>query len=321
MLRTIDGGNLPHILDRIASHRRALASVLPVGVAHHHCGNPSSALQLEKLYGGPVLFSGLASLVLSCKEISAIHRHHRATLCRLQKLAPNTPDSVVYFLAGSLPGIALLHLKQLGLFGMLARQGRESILVSLGIQALQYKGKGSSRSWFSQLRSITQQYGLKDPLLYLQSPQTKLTWKNECKAKVISWWETKLRGEADLLTSLTYFHPSFMSLAKPHPVWTLAESPFEVKKAVTMANMLSGRYVTDHRSRYWSASNPQGNCQLCLLENFPETPGTLEHLLLSCPALADVRKDTTSHWSAYMVDKPFLLPLVSNHTINLGEGV
>ena len=119
--------------------------------------------------------------------------------------------------------------------------------------------------------------------------------------------------------SLTYFYPLFMSLTKSHPVWTCAESPFEVKKAVTMANMLSGRYVTDHRARHWSATNPQGNCQLCMLEKFPETPGTLEHLLLCCPALAEVRKDCTSLWSAYMVDKSFLLPIVSKHTVNPGE--
>ena len=67
---------------------------------------------------------------------------------------------------------------------------------------------------------------------------------------MISWWEERLRGEAALLLSLTYFKPMFMSLAFPHPMWTMAESPLEVRKACTVASILSGRYVTNHRARH-----------------------------------------------------------------------
>jgi hypothetical protein len=162
---------MPHVLDRISAHRRAMASVLPAGAARHHRAKPSVTLQLEKLYGGEVLFSGLASLVLSCKEISMIHRHHRMTLCRLQKLAPTTPDCVVFFLAGSLPGTALLHLCMLGLLGMLARLGPDSILQQIGRQVLLSNGRG--KSWFLLLRTICHQYALPDPLQILQSQPSK----------------------------------------------------------------------------------------------------------------------------------------------------
>ena len=242
-----------------------------------------------------------------------MHRHHRTTLCRLQKLARTTPDCVVFFLAGSLPSTALIHIRQLGLLGMMARLGDSSVLQRIGKEALLHNS--NYKSWFQGMRSVTSQYGLPDPLLVLQSPPTKDTWKKICKAKVVSWWEERLRGEASLLSSLTYFKPCYMSLSRTHPLWTMAESPHEVSKACTVASMVSGRYVTDHRARHWSSSNPSGLCQLCLVTDQLEAPGTLEHLLLRCPVLSETRSKSISHWSAYMSDKPDLLAIVKHHTL------
>ena len=99
----------------------------------------------------------------------------------------------------------------------------------------------------------------------------------------------------------------------------MAESPFEVKKASIVADMLSGRYVTDYRARHWSSSNPNGYCQLCLVTGHIAVLGTLEHLLLKCPALADTRRKSVSHSSNYLVDKPSLLPIVKHHTLTPGH--
>jgi hypothetical protein len=307
---------MPHILDRVSAHRRAMASVLPAGAALHHRANPKSTMQLERLYGCPVLLSGLAALVLTSREIAMVHRHHRLTLCRLQKLPSTTPDCVVFFLAGSLPATGLIHLRQLGLLGMIARLGENSILQQLGRQVLLSNGRG--KSWFLQVRTISEQYNLPDPLLVLQTPPSKHSWKALCKSRIISWWEVRLRGEAILLPSLKYFYPSYMSLTTPHPLWTMAESPYQVNKANTVATMLSGRYVTDHRARYWSQSNPDGHCQLCLFTGHPATPGTLEHLLLKCPTLAETRTQSNSNWSAYLADKPSLFPIIMHHTLTPG---
>ena len=79
--------------------------------------------------------------------------------------------------------------------------------------------------------------------------------------------------------------------------------------------MLSGRYVTDHRARFWSKSNPEGYCQLCQATGHELAIGSLEHLLLKCPVLSENRSQSISHWSLNMVDKPDLLPLVTNHTL------
>ena len=152
----------------------------------------------------------------------------------------------------------------------------------------------------------------------LKSPPSKESWKRQCKAKVITQWEERLRGEASLLPSLVYFRPSHMSLTTPHPIWTYSESGYEVAKASTVASMLSGRYVTDYHARHWSRTNPEGLCQLCLAypaSGHSTTLGTLEHLLFKCSALAATRAKCTTHWSGYMIDKPFLLPIITHHTL------
>ena len=146
----------------------------------------------------------------------------------------------------------------------------------------------------------------------LQSPPTHYHWKSLTKLKVLDYWQVKLRGEAEHLLSLEYFKPSFMSLSVPHPIWTTAGSPFEVSKAVVSARMLSGRYRTDLLTRHWSRSNPEG---LCRLPGCDGEVGTLQHILLHCPALAETRAKLISHWTAFLVPRPWLFPVVSHHSL------
>ena len=63
---------MPHIIDRIAAHKRAIAAILHTGAARQHNAMPSSSLKIERLYGSPVLFSGIATLVLNKKELNAL---------------------------------------------------------------------------------------------------------------------------------------------------------------------------------------------------------------------------------------------------------
>ena len=313
--RSVEGGNMPHVIDRIAAHKRALAAILGSGAARHHNARPSASIHLEKVYASPVLFSGMASLVLNEKEINTLARHHKESLRKLQKLPPNTPECVVYFLAGCLPATGILHLRMLGLLGMISRSKSSSILQQIGRGAL-LSIPCNKKSWFTKMRSICQIYNLKDPLLVLQDPPSKETWKGRCKSAVISFWEQKLRSQAALLPSLAYFRPEFMSLTKAHPIWNMTENDYEVKKATTVCEMLSGRYNTDYHVRYWSRLNPSGLCQLCLAANharesldqtnseFNVPLGTLEHLLLVCPQLQETRDTCKQLWISHTEDKP-----------------
>ena len=84
--------------------------------------------------------------------------------------------------------------------------------------------KTSSKCWFCQIREICLIYSLPHPLQILSNPPTKEHFRKAIKSRIVDFWETKLRNRASSLPSLTYFKPCFMSLTKPHPIWTTAGS-------------------------------------------------------------------------------------------------
>jgi hypothetical protein len=320
IVRSTEGGNMPHILDRIAAHRRAIAGVLHCGLARGHRGNPVAGLRLEKLYGAPRLLSGVAALVLSTPELSALSSHYRTSIRRLLRLPANTPEPFVMMMAGSLPLSALLHLRMLGLLGMVARLGSDGILNRIGRHALLTP---VPRSWFVRVRHITAQYGLPDPLLVLQQPPPKGRWKSICRSRVTDYWEQQLRGAAVHLDSLANFKSNFFSLSRPHRTFTTAGSPYEVAKASVVCLMLSGRYQTDHRRRHWDPANPTGACRLCPEAEAPGGPpapaGDLQHQLLVCPALGQARARAERCWAARLASRPHLHPVLTRYSLGPPE--
>ena len=122
-----------------------------------------------------------------------------------------------------------LHLKQLSLFGMITRLPG-SILHKHAVYVL-VSLKSSCKSWFYQIRELCLTYNLPHPLQLLEFPSFKLSFSTLVKKKGLSYWEQKLRSQANL-PSLVHFKPEFMSLKYPHPLWTTAgSSPYEIVKA------------------------------------------------------------------------------------------
>ena len=152
-----DSGNLTIIMTRISSHSKAIAAVLHAGAARGHRANPVAGLKLHRLFGAPVLMSGLGALVLNKLEISLVNNHHQKVIQNLLRLKPGTPHGVCLFLAGILPGEALLHLRQLSILGMII-ESEGNILHKHGLNALSLKP--SSHSWFNQIRDLCLQYQL-----------------------------------------------------------------------------------------------------------------------------------------------------------------
>ena len=108
-------GNLPHILQRISKHQKALSSVLFSGMSRNIRGNAAS-IRVENIYALPVLLSGVAPLRLLKSEIDPLLYHFQTTIQNLQKLHPKTPRAVIFFLAGTLPAAAHLHCRKLSIF-------------------------------------------------------------------------------------------------------------------------------------------------------------------------------------------------------------
>ena len=176
--------------------------------------------------------------------------HHQAT--------SSLPGSLVYFISGSLPATAILHLRQLTLFCMVCRLPGDPLHT---YAEYVLSTSASPASWFLQIRDLLLMYHLPHPLHLLQCPPEKHSFKRLVKSRVLDHWESKLRGEAELLPSLNFFHPQFMSLSSPHKIWTIAgNKPYEVSKARVQLFLLSSRYPCAKLTCHWSAEYSDGFC-------------------------------------------------------------
>ena len=308
ILRSVDG-NLPHIIERIKSHKRTIGANLSVGLARAHRANPAASLRIERMYATPVLLSGVSSLVLTKAETNLLNQHYKDILQNLQKLPALTPHSVTYFLAGSLPLTAQLHIRQLGLFSMICRLADDPL--NTHARNVLTMSKRSSKSWFWQIRDLCLQYSLPHPHHFLECPPQKEQFRKLVKARITDHWEVKLRLEASLLPSLLNFHPQFMSLAKPHPLWLSAgANPHEVSKAIQQAKFLSGRYRTESLCSHWS-SNKEG---FCLSQTCCNQIETVEHILVHCQAYSPMRAKLTRLWLGS--SNPIVLELASQALVS-----
>lgn len=277
-------GNMANIMNRIAAHKKALGAVLFSGMAQGHRGNPAASLRVQQVYGTGVLFSGLASLVMSPAEVKIIDQHFLKTVQNLQKLHDKTPRSFVLLMAGCLPGEAILHLKQLTLFSMLCHLPDDPL--NLHGRSVLLSAPPTARSWFHQIQDISLKYSLDHPHHVLCHPPTRNVLKRKIKKAITTYWEEKLRQEASSMASLHLFLPYNCNLQHPHPLWlTAGSNSFECHKSVLVARMISGRFKSDYHSRHWT-SNKLGHC---LLDSCHEVKGDLEHLLITCQGLATIR--------------------------------
>ena len=188
----------------------------------------------------PRLYSGLATLLLSPSEVSSLHAYQKVTLERLQRLYPRTPSNKVYFLSGTLPAPAILHMKQLGLLLMITMLGPNNILWKHGIHMLHHSVK---ESWFTQVRNLAIQYFLQDTLLTLVfPPSSKSSWKTQVRTAITAYWHRNLKAEASNLPSLRFLRPP------PSFLWARAPIPFGLPVAPLLLHGDSMSKVRERRS-------------------------------------------------------------------------
>ena len=119
-----------------------------------------------------------------------LHDYYKNCLRRLMNLPLDTPEPVIYFLAGSLPLVAILHLRSLSLFNMICHL-QDNLLNKLAKLTL-LTVKPKDRSWFTSIRNICCQYGLPHPLQLLENPLPTEKFKSLCKGTVHENWHSYL---------------------------------------------------------------------------------------------------------------------------------
>ena len=303
-------GNSVPLFTRISAHKKALGAVLHSGMARGHRGNPAASLRVVQLYGAPVLLSGIAALVLSKPDETIIDHHYKDIIMNIQKLLPGTPRAVIFFLAGTLPGTALLHLRQLSIFGMICRLSNN--VIHQHAVNIMSSATISPKSWFLMIRNICLQYLLPHPLSLLQYPPSQDAFKNLVKKHVVDYWERLLRAEAEPLTSLCFFKPQFMSLSKPHPIWhTAGSSPSKISMAVSQALMVSGRYRCEKLCSNWS----QNKAGVCLIsKECVSQEKDIPHILRFCSGLDSTREKLKKFTHRYCMTAP---PIIRDLATNL----
>ena len=208
---------------------------------------------------------------------------------------------------------ALLHLKQLSLFGMISRL-HENVLKDVAKYTL-ITSPDSSNSWFIQIKKICLQYQLSHPLSLLEDPPSKESFKHLTKKKVLQFWEQKLANDVRNLSSLQFFKPDCMSLSTPHPLLTSCGSnSYEINKTIIQLKFLSGRYRCDKLLSYFKPSNLP-TCQLNC--DNPAAVGDIRHLLIDCSSLATRRNFLYHYWDSIASYNPVVSDLVT--TVRLGD--
>ena len=313
IVRSTSAGNMPNILARLSAHKKAYFALLPAGLAKANNGNPAASIRAERLFATPVLLSGLASLVLSKTEISFLATPYKQHMERLLKLHRGTPPCVIWFLAGCLPFEATLHLRQISLLGMISRLNDGINPLASHARHVYATAKTSSKSWFLMIQQTFLLYDLPHPIKFLDCPISKSAFKRTTRSAVLDYWNKKLRKDASELSSLPFFHPSFMSLTKTHPLYlTCGSSPFECSKAVVQGRYLSGRARLENLTKYWDPTNKEGYCLLCKPHSGNPHLASLAHMLLpgGCEMLCDARLFMFEFINSYLVPRPHLFELL-----------
>ena len=118
--------------------------------------------------------------------------------------------------------------------------------------------------------------------------------------------------EAAPLRCLQYFKPELYSLTlHDHSIYmwlSAASNPYECAKSTILSRMATGRYRTEVLCRFWS-DNRSGYCRA---PSCTQTLGTLEHLLVVCPALDRVRQRLYTMWLEKSVMFPTLHATIRN---------
>ena len=168
-----------------------------------------------------------------------------------------------------------------------------------------------NKSWFQQIRDICLLNKLPHPLHLMNSALPKPKFKKIVQSRVFDYWEITLRKEASPLSSLKYFNPAFMSLKRPHPIWsTVGSSPAKVAMATVQAQMLSGRYRTQHLCSLWS-QNTSEYCKLS--DECATTAEDIEHILKFCPGLSSTRKKLQNYCLSYCENYDAIKPIVEKY--------
>ena len=203
--------------DNIQKARRTLYSLMS-SVLHGENGlDPETAIHLMQTYVLPVLIYGMEVVLPKRKYIDMLDKFYKKFLKMILSLPVNTADPAVYVLSGTIPVEAIIHKRALTFFGYICRLPETTIEHRLAVRQLSVKSF-TSHSWFIAVKEIFIKYNLPDPYDLLRDPPTKFHWRRIVNKHVNSHWESSIKENAVLYSSLRFLNVSGFACGKRHPL-------------------------------------------------------------------------------------------------------
>ena len=271
--------------ENIRKCRSSLFSLLGPAFAYKCLLSPAVQLHIWRTCCLPVLLSGLPALPIRPTIAKSLQLFHNKIMRGILKLSKSSPTPALHFLLGELPVEGVLHIRTLGLIQNIWSNPTFTIF-DMVTYILKMCDSNSS-TWSNHVQLLCQQYGLPSPLSLLQSsqPVTKLSWRTLVKTRVTSWHEKALRERAEENSKMKYLNVQLSGLSgRPHPVLLNIHTTQDVKKLRILLKFLTCDFLTNDKMAM-ERPGVSHLCDLCL-----DSRDTIEHILVSCIATAEVRR-------------------------------
>ena len=268
---------------RISKCRGSLFSMLGPAFAYKCLLSQTVKTHLFRTYLCPILRSGLSTFALRKRDLEPLAMFHRKLLRGILNFSKSSNVSALHFLLGELPMQGKIHRDMFSVFYCVWRNPQSKIhhIVKYLLQT----STENSRTWSINLRHISRQYGLPDPLDWLcQDPIPKSTFKEIILSKISAFHENELRRSASENSRMLYLNVSLTGLrGRLHPALAGIYTPLDVKKSRVHLKMLAGDYLT-----FEAKAKQSGGSSLCRCCQ-DKSIESLQHILTECQAYKDIR--------------------------------
>ena len=249
--------------------------------------SPLSNRKMFIQYHQPSFIYGTDTMCLNTTDLDKLETKYRKVLKCLLSLPDCTPSAAVYLSIGVLPATAQRDVEILGLLGQLAMCDQDTQSVRAVLEHTFTFYGVNFPGWTGLVRRTCLQYGLPDPLQYLQKPWRSDRWRAHCKKTVHEYWDKKLIETVESSTTLKYVDTSYVTTLHPMRVWQMAGLCSDSVKHAAVVNWMSlGIYFTQELLfKIKKAKSP-----LCLGCDENEIEN-LNHLILHCQNYKDIREN------------------------------
>ena len=218
-------------------------------------------------------------------DMARLETKYRKALKNMMALPDCVTSPLVYLTIGVLPATAQRDLEILGLLGQLAMcdGANQNVRQIIAHNLVFFDDKCAG--WSGLVRKTAHEYGLPDPLQYLENPWRPDRWRSHCRKVISDQWDKNLRAEAAPKPSCQFVDLESLSTSTPMRIWQQAGlSSAAATEATVVCWMYCGIYFTrEFMHNMKKVKSPSCACDNRISENLP-------HFLLRCQLYDGIRQ-------------------------------